>query len=86
MNNNNKIRCKKCNFETSEPDKYFYKKKGSKNGYQYNCIKCSREQSFIWANVEKNFMGFTIALESLPPTLRFNAFSNLLKPITHTVR
>jgi hypothetical protein len=57
MNNNNKIRCKKCNFETSEPDKYFYKKKGSKNGYQYNCIKCSREQSFIWANVEKNFIG-----------------------------
>jgi hypothetical protein len=30
MNNNNKIRCKKCSFETSEPDKYFYKKKDLK--------------------------------------------------------
>jgi hypothetical protein len=56
--NDNIIRCNTCGIETSKPDEYFYKRnKRSKNGYQYNCKKCSREQSFIWANIEKNFIG-----------------------------
>ena len=49
-------RCLKCNFETTEIEKYFYKHKRSKDGFKYMCKKCQERSNNVYLNTEHGFM------------------------------
>ena len=49
-------RCPKCNLETTEIEKYFYKHKRSKDGFKYICKKCQIKSNNIYLNTEHGFM------------------------------
>ena len=49
-------RCFRCNFETTEIEKYFYKHKVSKDGFKYMCKKCQEKSNNAYLNTEHGFM------------------------------